>query len=129
MIYKLYYIIATISVLVRQFLLPNPFDPLGEAFSVTITDIVIPFHPLVLNWLAEPVLHTVIFAIVGIYYHKGRNKPTLGSFLYLLIYSIHVGLIYIISLFGFAWIALIIILVLYTFAYICINVLRYRLAH
>lgn len=127
--YKLYSIIATISVLVRQFLLPNPFDPLGETFSVTITDIVIPLHPLVLNWLAKPVLHAVTFAIVGIYYHKGHNNPALGSFLYLLFYAIHVGMIYIVSSFGFAWIALIIVLVLYTCAHIGVNVLRNKFAY
>lgn len=36
--YKLYRFVAFISVSLRQFVLPNPFDSLGENFAVTIDD-------------------------------------------------------------------------------------------
>lgn len=125
--YKLYTIIAVISIIVRQFVLPNPFEPLGETFTLSIKEIVIPLNPIVANWIAEPILYAVTFAIVGIYYRKGRNNPALGSFLYLLFYAVHVGLIYIVSSFGFAWIAIIIVLVLYIAVHIVINVFRNKL--
>ena len=125
--YRLYRIIAVISIFVRQFVLPNPFEPLGETFTITIKDVIVPLHPIVLNLIAEPILHTVTFAVVGIYYHKGRNNYALGSFLYLLFYVVHVGLIYIVSSFEFAWIAIIILLVLYIAVHIAINVFRNKL--
>lgn len=126
--YKLYSIIAAISVLVRQFMLPNPFDPLGEAFAITIKDVVIPLSPILLNWLAEPVLHAVTFAIVGIYYRKGHHNPAFGSFLYLLFYAIHVGMIYIVSSFEFSLVAIVTVMVSYVAIHIGINILKNRLA-
>lgn len=110
-------------------MLPNPFDPLGEAFSITIKDTVIPLPPLALNWIAEPVLHAVTFAIVGIYYKKGRHNPALGSFLYLLFYTIHVGMIYIVSSFGFSWVAIVIVVISYVALHIVINISKNRMAY
>ena len=127
--YKLYGILATISILVRQFVLPNPFDPLGEEFVITIKDVVIPLYPLVLNLLAEPILHAITFAIVGIYYHKGHHNPALGSFLYLLFYVIHVGMIYIVSSFGFSFVAMVIVVITYMVLHIGINILKNKLAY
>lgn len=127
--YKLYSIIAAISILVRQFMLPNPFDPLGETFSITINDVVIPLHPLVLNFIAEPVLYVVTFLIVRIYYHKGYHNPALGSFLYLLFYAIHIGMIYIVSSFGFSWVAIVIVVISYMALHIVINILKNRLTY
>ena len=126
--YKFYGIMAVISMLVRQFLLPNPFDSLGEAYAIKIKDVVIPLHPFVINLIAEPVLHAVTFAVVGIYYHKGRHNPALGSFLYLLFYAIHVGMIYIVSSFGFSLVAIVIVAVSYVAIHIGINILKNRLA-
>ncbi len=125
--YKLYSIIATVSVLIRQFALPNPFEPLGETFTLSIKDVSIPLTPELANWIAEPLLHIVTFAIVGIYYKKGKHEPVFGSFLYLLFYAIHVGLIHMVSCFGFAWAAIIIIIFLYVSAHITANVLRNKL--
>ena len=122
--YKLYGIIATISIIIRQFVLPNPFEPLGETFTLTINKTEISLTPTVTNWIAEPFLHVVTFILAGIYYSKGQDEPAFGSFLYLLFYAIHVGLIYLISLFDFSWIAITIVLVLYITAHIGINVLR-----
>lgn len=126
--YRFYSIVAALSTLVRQFLLPNPFDPLGEEFAITVNDVVMPLHPLVLNWIAEPFLHAFTFAVVGIYYRKGRHNPALGSFLYLLFYSVHVGMIYIVSSFGFARAAIIIVIVAYAALHIGINILKNKLA-
>lgn len=126
--YKLYRFIAFISVLIRQFILPNPFEPLGENIPITINEIVIMLTPDLVNWIAEPILHTITFTIVGIYYKKGYNNPSVGSFLYLIFYIFHVGLIYIISCFRFSWIAVIIVLALYLALHIIINVLKNKLS-
>lgn len=44
--------------------------------------------PWVLNWAAEPFMYIITFWIVGLYYDRG-STPILGSFLYLLIYSVN----------------------------------------
>ncbi len=122
--YKLYRLIAFISVLIRQFILPNPFEPLGENFSITINEIVIVLTPDIINWITEPFLHAITFTIVGLYYKKDYNNPSLGSFLYLVFYIINVGLIYIVSSFNFSGIVIILILVLYLGLHILINYLK-----
>lgn len=125
--YKLYSVIAALSVFVRQFVLPNPFEPLGENFTLSIKNVGIPLTPEIANWIAEPILHIITFAIVGIYYSRGKNEPAFGSFLYLLFYAIHVGLIHIVSCCGFAWAAIIITLFVYVAVHIVVNVLRNKL--
>ncbi|MBE6809802.1 MAG: hypothetical protein E7521_01930 [Ruminococcaceae bacterium] len=120
---KLYGIIAVVSILVRQFVLPNPFEPLGETFTLSIKDFSISLTPAVANLIAEPALHAIAFAVVGIYYSRENHEPAFGSFLYLLFYLIHIGLIYIISSFGFTPVAIVIILVVYVIAHISVNAL------
>lgn len=127
--YKLYRFIAFISVLLRQFVFPNPFEPLGESFVITINDVEIPLTPDIANWIAEPVLHAVTFSIVGFYYKRGRNNPSLGSFLYLVFYATHIGIIYIISYFNFSCISIIMSLLLYFALHIIINILKNKLVH
>lgn len=127
--YKLYSVIAALSVFVRQFVLPNPFEPLGENFTLSIKNVGIPLTPEIANWIAEPILHIITFAIVGIYYSRGKNEPALGSFLYLLFYTIHVGLIHIVSCFYFTWAAIIITLFVYVAVHIVVNVLRNQLMY
>lgn len=109
---KLYRFIAVISVAVRQFLLPNPFEKLPHPIAVKFSGISIAIPPLVLNIIAEPVIHTITFAVVGIYYSKG-DFPAFGSLLYLLFYSIHVGLLALMAMTQFTAWAIILIVVLY----------------
>lgn len=120
----MYKFIAFISVLIRQFCLPNPFEPLGNVFNLDLFGIAIPMTPDILNWCVEGVLHTLAFVITGIYYRKGANDPAKGSFLYLFFYCVHTGLLYLMSMFGFAIWAVAIIIVLYIAAHIGINVFK-----
>lgn len=107
----MYKIMALISMLVRQFYMPNPFEPRTDA--------------LLLNIIAEPIIHTITFGVVGIFYDRG-SAPALGSFLYLLFYFVHTGLLMLIGYFQWAKIAIIIILALYIFLLIIIkNVMNY----
>lgn len=86
---RLYAIIAVISTLVRQFYLPNPFECFGE-------------RAILINWIAEPIIHVVAFGLVGLFYHSG-DCPPLGSFLYLVAYAAITGILALMGVFSFAW--------------------------
>lgn len=94
----MYGLIKTISVIIRQFLVPNPFEPRADA--------------LLLNLIAEPFLHIITYNIVGIFY-ESRSAPALGSFLYLLFYFVHTGLLILMGFFSWNKIAIMIIVVSY----------------
>lgn len=108
----MYKLMSTISILIRQFCITNPFEALGEGVVVNIAGTPMLFPPWVLNWAAEPFMHVVTFAVVGLYYVRG-SAPALGSFLYLVFYCVHTFLLWLMSLAGFATWAVVLILVLY----------------
>jgi len=68
--------------------------------------------PEVLNWVAEPIVHVVTFAIVGLYYERG-SVPVLGSFLYLLFYCLHTFLLWLMSVAEFSIWAVAFLITLY----------------
>lgn len=103
-----YGIIGLISVIVRNFMLPNPFEPLGE--GITIGGVLL--APVLLNWIAEPILHVVSFSEVGMVYHKGE-MPGLGSLLYLIVYAFNVGVLCVASWLGLHWYTNLLIVGLY----------------
>lgn len=84
--------------LIRQFCVPNPFEPRADA--------------LFLNIIAEPIMHFITFSIVGLFYKRG-SAPALGSFLYLFFYFIHTGLLILMGYFQWTKVAIIMIVVLY----------------
>ena len=86
---SIYGIITIISLLVRQFVLPNPFECFGD-------------NSVLINWIAEPIIQVVAYGIVGIFYISG-SAPALGSLLFLLIYALIVGLLWVLGIFSFAW--------------------------
>ena len=94
---SIYGIITIISLLVRQFVLPNPFECLGD-------------NAVLINWIAEPIIQVVAYGIVGIFYISA-SAPALGSLLYLLIYALIVGLLWVLGIFSFAWWWILIIVV------------------
>ena len=93
-----YVIMSTISIVIRQFVLPNPFECFGASQSIVI------------NWIVEPIMHILVLAIVGLFYRRG-SFPAWGSFLYLLMYSIITGILHIMGIFAFAWWWIIIVIV------------------
>ncbi len=103
----MYKVMFIASLLTRQFLLPNPFEPLGDSFAVAGMVL----SPLFLNLLAEPILHVASFGAAGIFYRGGAAEE--GSFFYLVFYMVHVGIIYAMSLAHFAWWAMALILAAY----------------
>jgi len=123
----MYKFISVISVVIRMFYLPNPFEPLNGKYTFMLLNAEIPITADIINWVAEPLLHFITFSITGLYYSKGRDNPAKGSLLYLFFYCVHVGLIYVLSLFSFAKLAIILVLILYIAAHIVFNVLKNKL--
>ena len=85
----LYAIMAVTSIIVRQFYLPNPFECFGDTAWLY-------------NLIAEPIIHVVALALVGLIYRKGEF-PALGSFLYLVAYAAITGILALMGVFSFAW--------------------------
>lgn len=123
---SMYKIMAGISMLIRQFYLPNPFEALGNGLQVEICNMLVVLPPSLLNWVAEPIMHTITYGVVNMYYQQGSN-PALGSFLYLFLYCVHTGIIHLMALADFNKWIVILILVLYAGCHVGINAIRERL--
>ena len=76
-----YSLMTIISTLVRQFVLPNPFECFGD-------------KAIIINWVAEPIIHVIAYGLVGLFYIKG-SAPAIGSFLYLIAYALIVVLLWV----------------------------------
>lgn len=85
----MYKLMAVISVIVRQFYLPNPFECFGDM-------------ALIYNWIAGLILAPISFAIVGTFYKSG-DFPAFGSFAYLVVYASLTGVLCLMGIFSFAW--------------------------
>ncbi len=94
----MYKIIVIISILVRQFVLPNPFECFGNS-------------AFIINLIAEPIIHAVAYGLVGLVYHRG-DEPAFGSLLYLVAYAALVGILWVLGQFAFAWWAIVGMIVL-----------------
>lgn len=119
----MYKLMAVISILVRQFYIPNPFEVLGDGLVVNVGDTLSVLSPEVLNWMATLFLPAVTYTVVGLYYDRGSN-PALGSFLYLLFYCVHTLLLWLVSLAGFAIWAVALTLVLYVGCLVMLKTIR-----
>ncbi len=108
----MYKLMKLISVLIRQFCVPNPFEVLGEGLIITISNAPVLLSPILLNWLVEPIVHAITFIVVGMYYDRG-SEPALGSFLYLVFYCLHIFILWLMSKLGFTLWAVMIILMIY----------------
>ena len=86
---RLYAIMAAISIIVRQFCLPNPFECFGDMAWMY-------------NLIAEPIIYFAARKLVGTVYHRG-DCPPWGSFLYLVAYAAITGVLSLMGIFSFAW--------------------------
>jgi hypothetical protein len=91
---------TVISTLIRQFCLPNPFECFGDS-------------SILINWIAEPIIHVVAYVIVGTFYARG-SAPFFGSLFYLITYAMVVGVLWMFGIFSFAWWWVLIIVVAIT---------------
>lgn len=119
----MYKLMAAISILIRQFCIPNPFETLGDGLVVYLGEAPVLLSPVLLNLLAELFLPTVTYAVAGLYYDRG-SAPALGSFLYLLFYCVYTFLLWLMSLAGFATWVVALIPVLYLGCHFGVKVLR-----
>lgn len=85
----IYKLISVLSLLIRQFCLPNPFECFGDS-------------ALLINWIAGTVMAPITYLIVGLVYEKG-SEPVLGSMLYLITYALLTGILHIMGISSFAW--------------------------
>lgn len=108
--YKLYKIVAAISVVIRQCFIDNPYESLP--FLTQETEI---WLPLILNLATEGLFHTITFLIVKIYY-RDRRYPVVGSLLYLFFYWVNAGILTLMCKLSFATLPVILIIL----AYICV---------
>ena len=121
----MYKLIKIFSIIIRQFCVSNPFETLGDGLVVNLWQTPMLISPEVLNWLVEPFMCAVTFAVVGIYYDRG-TAPAFGSFLYLIFYCLHIFLLWLMSLAGFATGTACFIIVMYVGGHVVVNKLRNR---
>lgn len=105
----MYKLMAAFSAIIRNFYLPNPFVNLE--------------YGLIVNIMIEPLLYKFTYAVVGLFYQR-NSCPTLGSFLYLLFYMIHVSLLMIWGTFNFEKTAGIWIMIFYFSVITLIKILQ-----
>lgn len=79
--YRLFYFLG---IVVRQFLLPNPFSPLGGIGEI-------------INLIASVVFVPLSYAQTGMVYDRG-SAPAAGSILFTFFYGINTGVTYLIML-------------------------------
>lgn len=104
----MYKILVLLSLFIRNFVLPNPFEVLGE--GLLINGVLL--SPILLNWIAEPFLHIITFSIVGLFYRR-NSEPVLGSILYLIFYIVNITVLGVMCYFGFRWWSNLIVLIIY----------------
>lgn len=120
----LYGIIATLSWIIRVLVLPNPFEVLGESFTINLFGLSFATTPFIFNFfIMSVILYLITYPIVGLYYTKGSNGAW-GSFLYLMFYCIHTGLLFIMSWFNFSIPAIVIVLIGYAMLHVGYNCLK-----
>lgn len=107
----MYGIISAISLIIRNFCLPNPFVKLESGDGI--------------NWLVGLALYPITFLVVKLFYDRG-SAPAWGSFLYLFFYLIHTYLIILCGVFDFSRVSITIISVLYISAIIGLKILKNR---
>ena len=116
--FKLYTLIAGVSVFIRQFFIDNPYESLP--FLTQETEL---WLPEVLNWATEGAFHLITFAMVGIFY-RSRSCPPLGSLLYLLFYWANTGVFTLMCKASFSVVPVVLIIIVYIVVIIGFIVLK-----
>lgn len=124
-IYKIFYIF---SFLIRNFVVPNPFESL-RGQTIEINGVELTVIPEIINIFIEPILGGITYFVVGFYYSRSSGKPIIGSVLYLLFYCIHTAIIFVIFQLNRSAFLIIIILVItsYVFLHILIAIITSKI--
>lgn len=78
--------------------MPNPFESFGTV-------------GILLNYFAEPIIARLSYIIVGLFYDSG-SAPALGSLAYFVVFSSIITILWILSIYEFAWWWVLLILIL-----------------
>lgn len=108
----MYRLISILSLIIRQFILPNPFESFAGQ-DITFFGLKLVIEPLLANWIAEAILFPVSFFIAGLFYKREMKMPALGSFLYFVFYCLHTLFLYAFCKFSFSIIPCAIISLVY----------------
>lgn len=112
----MYYIVAIISIIIRQVYLPNPYEAFLDPGTAILFNVII----------GSFILHVLSFTITGIYYSKG-DAPALGSLSYLIWYSINAAIIIFVGTnFNNIYLALIVLFAIYAIIYSAIIAITNR---
>lgn len=109
----MYKIISLLSLLIRQFCLPNPFECFGDS-------------ALLINWIAGIVMAPITYLIVGLVYDKG-SEPAVGSLLYLVTYTLLTGILMVMGIFSFVWWWILILAAIFIGAVIGIRIISEKI--
>lgn len=118
----IYEVFAIISAIVRNFLIPNPFDSL-RGQTIEISGIEIPIIPEVINFLIEPLLGKFTFFVVGFYYNRVERKALFGSILFLFFYCFHTFNIFIVAHLNFSALSTTLVIIFSILLYILIGII------
>lgn len=81
---------------------------MGDGLTIMIGEAPLLLTPEILNWIADPIIATITFGVVGLHYIKG-SEPAFGSILYMFFYAVHIGLLYLIlSVYPMVWVMVLI---------------------
>lgn len=73
----MFQLIKFIGLIIRQFLLPNPFE--------SVTD---PGRAFMWNWIAGIILIPVSYGLTGLVYSSGDDSPVVGSLIFNVTYIV-----------------------------------------
>ena len=79
----MYQLINTINYFIRENIMPNPFEFISDNHLIVM---------IFLTIIGNKILHRLTFNMCGIFYTKAK-APILGSILYMIFFSLNLGLL------------------------------------
>lgn len=89
-----------ISVFIRQYMIPNPFQILGDEVTIMVNHNTWRISTIMLNLFAELLIFWCTRIVVKLYYDNS-SEAVVGSFLYLIFYCIHIFILYLFAVVQF----------------------------
>lgn len=128
MLKMIYAIISSVSVIVRNFILPNPFECLARQ-TIAIKGIDFPIIPELLNIIAEAPLGIFSFIVAGLFYRKNVDAAAKGSFLYLMFYCVNVFILQVLAKFSFSMLSIILCIIAYVILLVIVYTINDKIVH
>ncbi|SEA60720.1 hypothetical protein SAMN04515656_1162 [Eubacterium aggregans] len=98
----MYPTVKLFSSLIRNFVLPNPFEQLPMTYNSLPMSIFALFQPSILFSLAVIPIHKLSYFMTRLYYHRPYDSKAKGSILYLFFFVVYSALLYIMAKFSFS---------------------------